>query len=67
MTLPVHRRIRDARLKLGWSQHELGKRLGVSKASVSAWELGKSRPDVGRIAHLGELLGIRVVDLVPAA
>ena len=51
-------RIREARIRRGLSQEALADRLGVSKAAVSGWETGKSRPFGSRLAQLAETLGV---------
>ena len=43
--VPVGRRIRLRRQALKWSQQELADRLGVNRATVSAWERGKHLPE----------------------
>lgn len=40
-------RLRAARKARGWSQRELGRRVGVSGAAVSRWEMDRTRPYCG--------------------
>jgi transcriptional regulator with XRE-family HTH domain len=42
--LQLNQVIRIARTKAGMSQQALGRAVGVSKAAVSSWELGHTRP-----------------------
>lgn len=42
----------------GWSQEELGDKLGISRQSVSKWESGMSTPDIDKIIKLSELFGV---------
>jgi transcriptional regulator with XRE-family HTH domain len=51
----IGKRIEAARLTYGWSQEELGKMVGVSKASVSAWERGASDPKWQKYDRLAEI------------
>ena len=37
-------RIKNIRKRLGWSQTELGKYMGVSRSSVAQWEIGRRSP-----------------------
>ncbi len=37
--------LRQKRLKMGWTQQELGDRVGKSKNNISQYELGKREPD----------------------
>lgn len=36
--------VREVRIRLGMTQEALGKRLGVTSACISHWELGLRRP-----------------------
>ena len=40
------------------SQEQLADRLGVSRQSVSKWELGEAAPDIGNLVAIGELFGV---------
>ncbi|MDP1873830.1 helix-turn-helix transcriptional regulator [Phenylobacterium sp.] len=51
-------RLRDLRQQRGWTQAELGQRLGVSRQAVNALETGKHDPSLDlafRIAALFDL------------
>ena len=52
------RRILVRRERAGLSQHALGKRVGVSQATVANWESGASVPRWPTIWILGEALGV---------
>ena len=43
------------RKKNGWSQEELGEKLGISRQSVSKWESGASIPDLDKIIKMSGL------------
>lgn len=45
-------RIRSLRKMRSWSQGELAGRIGVSRQTVSKWELESAAPDAGNIAKL---------------
>lgn len=45
-------KIRSLRKMRGWSQGELAGRIGVSRQTVSKWELESAAPDAGNIAKL---------------
>jgi transcriptional regulator with XRE-family HTH domain len=49
-------RIHLARELLGWSQTELGERLGISHVSVSNIERGKTRLELDRLAEIAAVL-----------
>jgi transcriptional regulator with XRE-family HTH domain len=57
--------VREARLRVGISQAELGRRLGVPQSTVARWERGAARPPydsvVAAIRACGLDLSIRLV------
>ena len=55
MSIPSLRRLRQG---LGLSQHELARRLGVARATVTRWENGTRRPSkLARLAIQGIVEG----------
>src|SRR5262249_51523864 len=66
-------RVRAHRLSRGWSQAELARRAGVSRAAVSAVEVNRLVPSVAAALSVAGALGCTVEDLfrppapVPAA
>ena len=61
---PLHSRILAARRDAGFTQRELGERLGrrlgqgpVSKSTIAAWESGRSKPSPRYWKALRDLLG----------
>lgn len=58
MTYEIGNRIRKYRKKLGISQKELAKRIGVSNGRVSNWEQGLNRPDADMLAELCQALNV---------
>lgn len=52
-------RLRAARREAGLTQREVARQLGIAAASVAQWEIGRSRPDIARLARLAELYGVR--------
>lgn len=51
-------KIIELRKKEGLSQEELADKLGVSRQSVSKWEMAQSTPDLNRILKMSELFGV---------
>lgn len=47
-------RIRQARQQAKLSQRDLGKELGVSDKTVSAWEVGRAEPSLEMLYNIGE-------------
>ena len=54
-TDPLVARLRLLRTRLGLSQEQLGRRLGVSFATVNRWESGRSRPSARARLAIAEL------------
>lgn len=57
-------KLTELRKQHGWSQEELGERLGVTRQTVSKWELGSTTPEMEKLAAMGELFGISLDELV---
>ena len=45
----------SARTRIGYSQAEVAKAMGVSDAAVSMWETGKTRPRASLLVKLADL------------
>ena len=56
--------IRNARIKKGYTQVELGDLIGVTNKAISRWEKGESFPDISVIEELSRVLDIRIQDIV---
>ncbi len=50
--------IRSLRMERGWTQEELGERVGVSAQAVSKWETGQSLPDISQVPLLAKAFGV---------
>jgi len=53
-------RIRALRKERGYSQKELGDRLGVGQTTVSAWEIGRNEPDNDLSNKMAKLFGCSI-------
>ena len=51
------------RKEKGWTQAELGEKLGVSNQAVSKWESGMTMPDVMLLPSLADLFGVYIDEL----
>ena len=49
--------IKSVRIQLGLYGEELGNKLGVSKATISLWETGKTSPRIDKLNELAKLSG----------
>lgn len=54
----------ELRKSKGLSQDELGQRLGVSRQTISKWELAQSYPDFQRLVLLSDYFGLSLDTLV---
>ena len=50
--------IRSLRMERGWTQEELGERVGVSAQAVSKWETGQSLPDISQVPLLAKAFSV---------
>ena len=57
-------RLADLRRKKGLSQEQLGYELGVSRQTVSKWELGQSYPDFQKLVLLSDYYEMSLDELV---
>lgn len=53
----MNNRLRVLRAERGWSQADLGERLGVSRQAVNAIETGKYDPSLPLAFRIGRLFG----------
>lgn len=51
-------KLKDARLKAGFTQEEAATRLAVSRQAVSKWEGDKGLPDIENLKAISQLLGV---------
>ena len=56
--MTVGQRIQQLRLTLALSQEEFGERLGVSRQTVSKWELDQTLPELSKIVMMARLFSV---------
>jgi putative transcriptional regulator len=59
----MRNRLRVLRAERGWSQAELGGRLGVSRQAVNAIETGKHDPSLPLAFRLARLFGLGIEEI----
>lgn len=59
----MNNRLRVLRAERGWSQAELGGRLGVSRQAVNAIETGKYDPSLPLAFKLARLFDLKIEDI----
>lgn len=56
--------VRANRERLGLSQEELARRVGLTNTAVSQWEGGRAKPRIGVMKALSEIFGMTVSELL---
>ena len=59
----LNNRLRVLRAERGWSQAELGGRIGVSRQAVNAIETGKHDPSLPLAFRLARLFELRIEEI----
>lgn len=59
----MRNRLRDLRSAQGWTQEQLGRRLGVSRQAVNALETEKHDPSLDLAYRIAALFDLRVEDI----
>ena len=62
--MDIGQRIHALRIKHGFSQEALAERLGVTRQSVSKWELGQALPDIEKVVMLSRLFRVTTDSLL---
>ena len=62
--LKVGNFIADMRKEKGFTQEQLGEKMGVTNKTISRWETGKYMPDIDKLQDLSSVLGISVNELL---
>lgn len=57
-------KIRDLRDGQGWTQSDLGARVGLTQAAVSQHELGRTQPDVDTLRRYAAVFGVSVDEVL---
>lgn len=60
----LNERLKNLRLAKGLTLQQVGDAFGISKASISSWESGRSHPDHKKLETLAELFGTNVQFLI---
>ena len=62
--MDLSKRLMELRMKNGLTQGQVADAVGVSRQSISKWELGEAVPGTEKMKKLGELYGLSVDDLL---
>ena len=58
------RLIAELRKEKGFTQKEIGERLGICAKTVSKWETGRGFPDVSLVAELSKIFQVDISKLI---
>lgn len=58
------RRVRELRLAQGWSQEDLGRRVGCTKQHISELENGRANPSVALLRRLAQVFRVSETELL---
>ena len=56
-------RVKDLRLQKGLSQEQLAEKMGVTRQTISNWELDESSPDLKQGKELSKIFNVSLDDL----
>jgi transcriptional regulator with XRE-family HTH domain len=65
--LLVGQNIRICRLRKGWSQTELGRKIGLTFQQIQKYEKGANRVGASRLTQIAEVLGVPLTVLFDGA
>ncbi|NLK71697.1 MAG: helix-turn-helix transcriptional regulator [Clostridiales bacterium] len=57
-------KFKEARISKGLTQEELASALGISRTTVSMWEVGSALPRADRLPDIANLLGCTIDELI---
>jgi putative transcriptional regulator len=60
---PVKNKLKVLRAERGWSQEELGKRVGVSRQAINAIERGKYDPSLPLAFKLADIFNLPIEEI----
>lgn len=62
--MPFNEKLIELRKKAGLSQEDLAHKLGVSRQSISKWELGVCEPNIAKLQNIAILFNISIDYLI---
>ena len=56
--MDIGSKIKEARMKAGFTQEQIAEALGVSRQTISNWENGRTYPDIVSVVKMSDLYHI---------
>lgn len=63
--MTIGEKIKQARKKAGYTQKELGEKLGISQVRVAQYENGIRNPKIETVNKIAKALNVEITDLIP--
>lgn len=60
----INERLRELRIKSGYTQNQIAKILNVDRSTYSYYEIGKTTPDVSALITLAKIFNISISELL---
>lgn len=64
LAMKIGKNIRNIRKSRGLTQEEVAERMGLVKATISSWEIDRTRPNMAKLEELCEALCCQKSDIV---
>ena len=62
--MEIGKKLKEARMRAGFTQENVAEKLNVSRQTISNWENEKSYPDIVNVITLSDLYSISLDDLL---
>ena len=59
----IDKNIRHLRRRQGWSQEELGARIGLNRGNIASYENGTAEPKICNLLKMAQLFGVSILDI----
>lgn len=64
MKIRINERLRELRIKSGYTQNQIAKILNIDRSTYSYYEIGKTTPDVSVLMTLAKVFNISISELL---
>lgn len=64
MKIRINERLRELRIKSGYTQNQIAKILNIDRSTYSYYEIGKTMPDISVLLTLAKIFNISINELL---